>query len=158
MAPGRDRIAVQPTTKGCLVDMVKTKLSLSERVAERVKRVKKQARGGANRAQFLAVKDEVAKAIAHEWPVKDIWAVLYEEGAITFSYDAFNGYVNRLIKSRNATPGAMTAPPGQTGPGKNLAAKETSSPTNKEHPTPKPNTERAFVFDPKPKRRGNNHG
>ena len=41
----------------------KAGMSLSERIAERAKRKQKQARGGANRAEFLAVKEDVAKAL-----------------------------------------------------------------------------------------------
>lgn len=135
--------------------MAKPKLSLSERVAERARKVKKQARGGANRAEFLAVKDEVAKTIADGWPVKDVWATLRDEGAITFSYDAFIGYVRRLITTKaDHSPrdrkGADPKPPVEP---ESLAAKAQPSPRPITTPVPKPNTETSFVFDPKPKRR-----
>ena len=71
--------------------------SLSERIAERVK-AKKPSKIGKNRAAFLAVRDDVKQALDDGWPVKTIWETLHEEGKITFNYDAFIGYVNRLIR------------------------------------------------------------
>ncbi|AJE23496.1 MULTISPECIES: TraK family protein [Azotobacter] len=133
--------------------MAKAGLSLSERIAERAKKKQKQARGGANRAQFLAVKEDVAKALDDQWPVKEIWATLREEGSISFSYDAFMGYVRRLIKPGKAdkpSPLPSRQAPLPT-PNKPLAAKDdqVSSPV----PIPKSTTTAGFQYSPKPKNR-----
>jgi len=72
--------------------------SLSDRIAERMN-TRKLTRSGRNRANFLAVRNEVKQAIDDGWPIKAIWATLYDEGKIAFGYDAFISYVNRLIRS-----------------------------------------------------------
>ena len=69
---------------------------LSARIAERTGR-KTPSRHGKNRAAFLAVRDDVKEAIDDGWPVKEIWETLYEEGKLSFSYETFRTYVNRLI-------------------------------------------------------------
>ncbi|SDY81580.1 TraK family protein [Nitrosomonas halophila] len=72
--------------------------SLSERIALRVS-TKKPTRIGKNRASFLAVRNDVKAALDDGWPVKVIWDTLRDEGKIEFGYDAFIGYVNRLIRN-----------------------------------------------------------
>lgn len=72
--------------------------SLSERIALRVS-TKKLTRIGKNRASFLAVRDDVKAAMDDGWPIKVIWDTLQDEGKIEFGYDAFMGYVNRLIRN-----------------------------------------------------------
>lgn len=72
---------------------------LSARIAERTGR-KTPSRGGKNRAAFLAVRDDVKEAIDDGWPVKEIWETLYEEGKVSFSYETFRTYVNRLIRAK----------------------------------------------------------
>ena len=72
--------------------------SLSVRIAERTAR-KKPSRNGQNRATFLAMLGDVKQAIDDGWPVKTIWETLHEEGKVSFSYQAFRGYANRLILS-----------------------------------------------------------
>ena len=76
--------------------------SLSARIAERVAR-KKPAGNVRNRAAFLALRGEVKQAIDDGWPVKTIWETLHGEGKVDFSYQAFRGYVNRLILSPPAS-------------------------------------------------------
>ena len=76
--------------------------SLSARIAERIAR-KKPAGNVRNRAAFLALRDEVKQAIDDGWPVKTIWEALHDEEKVTFSYQAFRGYVNRLILSPPAS-------------------------------------------------------
>jgi len=121
--------------------MSKTRLSLSERIAERAKKTKKQARGGANRAAFLAQRDEIANAIGDGWPIKDIWQTLCEEGSISFSYDAFINYVRKLITDKKQSPSGSLP--------KTLAAKQITEPAV---PVPKPNQTPGFEFDPRRKR------
>jgi hypothetical protein len=72
--------------------------SLSARIAERIAR-KKPAGNVRNRAAFLALRGEVKQAIDDGWPVKTIWETLHDEEKVAFSYQAFRGYVNRLILS-----------------------------------------------------------
>jgi len=72
--------------------------SLSARIAERIAR-KKPAGNVHNRAAFLALRGEVKQAIDDGWPVKTIWETLHDEEKVAFSYQAFRGYVNRLILS-----------------------------------------------------------
>ena len=76
--------------------------SLSARIAERVAR-KKPAGNVRNRAAFLALRGEVKQAIDDGWSVKTIWEALHDEEKVTFSYQAFRGYVNRLILSPPAS-------------------------------------------------------
>ncbi len=86
--------------------------SLSARIAERIAR-KKPAGNVRNRATFLALRGEVKQAIDDGWPVKTIWETLHDEEKVTFSYQAFRGYVNRLILlppvSGEAAPAAVVA-------------------------------------------------
>ena len=71
--------------------------SLSERIAERVQ-ARKLSKTGKNRAVFLALRSDIKQALDDGWPIKTIWETLYQEGKIAFGYDAFIGYVNRLIR------------------------------------------------------------
>ena len=80
---------------------------LSARIAERTGR-KTPSRSGMNRSAFLALRDEVKEAIADGWPVKEIWATLYEEGKVSFSYETFRTYVNRLIVGQQLEMGRGT--------------------------------------------------
>lgn len=73
--------------------------SLSQRIAERSLK-KAPSRNAQNRATFLAVRSDIKQALDDGWPVKSIWEILHEEGKINFSYQAFRGYVNRLILSQ----------------------------------------------------------
>jgi hypothetical protein len=77
--------------------------TLSERVATRATN-KKPSRSAWNRGAFLALRSEVKQALDDGWPVKTIWETLQEEGKITFSYQSFRGYANRLILSRGKAP------------------------------------------------------
>jgi len=85
--------------------------SLSARIAERVAR-KKPAGNVRNRVAFLALRGEVKQAIDDGWPVKTIWETLHDEGKVAFSYQAFRGYVNRLVLSPPANGEATPAPVG----------------------------------------------
>ncbi len=83
--------------------------SLSARIAERIAR-KKPAGNVRNRAAFLALRGEVQQAIDDGWPVKTIWETLHDEEKVAFSYQAFRGYVNRLILSPPANGETAPAP------------------------------------------------
>ena len=77
--------------------------SFSEHIALRVS-ARQPSRTGKNRASFLAVRNDVRKALDDGWPVKAIWDTLRDEGKIEFGYDAFIGYVNRLIRNPEPSP------------------------------------------------------
>lgn len=75
--------------------------SLEERIAERIIREGPVNRRS-QRAAFLALKDEIERAINAGWPVKDIWKTLHGEDRIQVSYQAFVKYVNRFIRDVEA--------------------------------------------------------
>ena len=81
--------------------------SLSDRIKARAARLE-PSQTGKNRATFLALRDDITGALADGWPVKTIWETLHEEGKITFSYQAFRGYVNRLIRSSEPAESVKT--------------------------------------------------
>jgi hypothetical protein len=121
--------------------MAKMAKSLSERIAERMK-AREPSGPGKNRAAFLALRGDVKTALDDGWPVKVIWETLYEEGKITFKYDAFIGYVERLIRTVEAP-----APPAAPGAAKGDKPK----PATKGKQADQPNTEKSplggFNFD-----------
>ena len=133
--------------------MAKSGKSLSERIAERAKTKKQPGRASKNRAAFLAVRDEVRQALDDGWPVKEVWETLYAEGAISFRYDAFIGYVRKLIRQPQATSPTVAAvpePPAKphapTRPKKELAS------GSAEPVVTKPSTPGGFSFDSTPKK------
>jgi len=73
--------------------------SLSERIAARAAN-SKPSRRARNHAAFLVLRSEVEQALDDGWPIKTIWATLHQEGKVTFNYETFRGYANRLILSR----------------------------------------------------------
>lgn len=103
---------------------------LSARIAERVKKQRISSRDQ-NRAVFLALRQEIAKAMQDGWSVMTIWRTLKDEGKITFSYQAFRLYVKKLVHPSAPPPGSpskKTGPPG----------------------TEQPHKASGFVFDPVP--------
>ncbi len=90
--------------------------SLSTRIAERAA-LKKPSRNAQNRATFLSLRGDVKQALDDGWPVKTIWETLHDEGKVSFSYQAFRGYVNRLILSSRSSeevdPTQVEAEPGK---------------------------------------------
>jgi Family of unknown function (DUF5338) len=84
--------------------------SLSKRIAERTG-LNPVSRNNKNRAAFLALKSDIQQAMEDGWPVKTIWETLQEEGKIPFSYQAFRGYVNRLILGTTNTSTQKTVDP-----------------------------------------------
>ena len=87
-----------------LKDQHKMAKALSKRIAARMKKsdagLKKSSR-----TIFLALRDEIEAALNDGWTVKVVWETLRDEGKVAFSYQAFNGYVNRLIKNGHEKPG-----------------------------------------------------
>lgn len=109
--------------------------SLSQRIADRATK-KKPSRNAQNRAAFLAVREDIQQALNDGWPVKTIWETLHEEGKVSFSYQAFRGYVNRLILSSTVKPDDNKR-----------SSNGSQSPAKK---TEKPATLAGFTFNPVP--------
>ena len=124
--------------------------SLSARIAERIAR-KKPAGNVRNRAAFLALRDEVKQAIDDGWPVKTIWEALHDEEKVTFSYQAFRGYVNRLILS---PPASGEATPLVVADQSRQAARKSAPPSAKQPSEWKPEKPAAtgFTFNRTPKK------
>ncbi|MEO8119391.1 MAG: TraK family protein, partial [Rhodoferax sp.] len=78
-------------------------MNLSDRIGKRARGKPSPSRGNVNHAVFLAIRHDVKKALDDGWSILAIFQTLHEEGVVTFSYQAFRRYVNRLILSRPAT-------------------------------------------------------
>ena len=127
--------------------------SLSERIAERMS-ARKPTGAGKNRAEFLAMRNDVKKAMDDGWPVKVIWETLRDEGKISFGYDAFIGYVNRLIRNVDATAPAPVPPStADQAKGQKPAQQEGGSKAKKPKPAEPKKTEpsgiASFNYNPK---------
>lgn len=81
--------------------------NLSARIAEKAQ-LQIPDQKAKNRAAFLAHRDEIRQALEDHWSVKIIWRTLRDEGKIAFSYQAFIGYVKRLITNPPPTPSELT--------------------------------------------------
>jgi len=84
--------------------------SLSERIAARAAK-QNPSRSAQNRATFLALRADIKQAMEDGWPVKTVWETLQDEGKVSFSYQAFRGYVNRLILTSPAPQPALAVLP-----------------------------------------------
>jgi hypothetical protein len=104
--------------------------TLEDRIAERIARESLPNRH-AQRAAFLALKEDVGRAITAGWTVKDIWRTLRAENRIQVSYQAFTTYVNRFIREPSAKPAPES-------PGKPAQ--------------PPPIRQSGFIFNPTPKK------
>lgn len=69
--------------------------TLSERIAST--RTKTAYAPHANRAIVIALRTDIQGALNDGWSVLAIYKTLYEEGRLTFSYQAFRRHVNRLL-------------------------------------------------------------
>lgn len=113
--------------------------SLQDILAERAakKPLNQKAR---NRAAFLANMEEIRQALDNGWSVKDVWEALCDEGRIPFGYQAFLGYVKRLI--RNPSSADSRQPVEETGRKEQV----TKAPRQKAEGI------KGFQFDPVPKK------
>jgi len=71
--------------------------TLSERIAERVTKSKNSSPQAINTAAFIALKSDIMDALNDGWAARTIWETLYSEGKIAFSYQAFRGYIHKMI-------------------------------------------------------------
>lgn len=127
--------------------------SLSDRIAERMS-ARQPTGAGKNRAAFLALRNDVKKALDDGWPVKVIWETLRDEGKITFGYDAFIGYVNRLVRSTDATAPEPVPPSADQAKGEKPTQQEEGSKAKKPQAPEMKKSEPAgiagFNYNPKP--------
>lgn len=107
--------------------------TLSERIAERA-RMKSASAPRSNRAIILALRNDIQQALDDGWSVLAVYQTLYDEGRVTFSYQAFRRYVNQIHLGK---PSAEKRHPMQ--PSK-AAFKGGAAPTS------------GFSFDPSPKK------
>ena len=76
--------------------------TLSERIAERACE-KSPCAPHSNRAIILALRNDIQQALDDGWSVRAVYHTLYDEGQVTFSYQAFRRYVNRIHLGKLAT-------------------------------------------------------
>lgn len=117
--------------------------NLSARIAERTG-LKTPSRNAKNRAAFLAQRQDIKQALEDGWPVKTIWETLHEEGKIPFSYQAFRGYVNRLILSHEKDLLANTTPIETANTG------QSNQPSTEKNQKPSTPGIQGFTFNPVP--------
>jgi Family of unknown function (DUF5338) len=130
----------------------KTKVEkLSVRIAAR-EVTKKPSPYAINRAAFLALRQDIKDAMADGWNVISIWETLYDEGKVSFGYEAFRKYVNRLIllppsvviATETEEVRTQKEPEVETGlQSMKLLPKKTAA---------QPPQNGGFVFDPEPKK------
>lgn len=107
--------------------------TLSERIAERA-RAKSASAPRSNRAIILALRKDIQQALDDGWSVLAVYQTLYDEGRVTFSYQAFRRYVNQIHLGKQATEKRQPKQPNK------VAVKSCAAPTS------------GFSFDPSPKK------
>ena len=55
-----------------------------------------------NLAIFLALRHDVGEALNAGFSMKTVWMNMHESGRVEFSYETFVGFVNRIIRRREA--------------------------------------------------------
>lgn len=111
--------------------------TLSERIAERA-REKSPCAPHSNRAIILALRNDIQQALDDGWSVLAVYDTLYDEGRVTFSYQAFRRYVNRIHLGKLVTE---KRPPKQTN---KAAFKSSAVPMSGFSFNPTPNKEELF--------------
>ena len=114
--------------------------SLSERIAQRVS-TRQPSRTGKNRASFLAVRDDVKKALDDGWPVKVIWDTLRDEGKIEFVVERELDEVAEFVVVDPAHHHSVQLGPPETGGLRRLDAVEHLAEIAGFNYNPKPNKE-----------------
>ena len=90
--------------------------------------------------------------MADGWNVMSIWETLHEEGKVSFGYEAFRKYVNRLIL---LPPPVLVATETEEAKAQKEPALETGQQTKGLSPkktAAQPPQNGGFVFDPEPKK------
>jgi hypothetical protein len=134
--------SIQPKTNG---------ERLSVRIAAR-EVSKKPSPYAMNRSAFLALRPDIKDAMADGWNVMSIWETLHDEGKVSFGYEAFRKYVNRLILL--PTTVVVTTERGEAN-SQNEPTVEIGQQSIKPLPimtAAQPHPNGGFVFDPEPKK------
>ena len=71
--------------------------TLSERIAARIQLKPTASTAARNRSAFISLRKEVQQAITDGWSLLAIWKTLFEEGRISFTYQAFRRYARQLV-------------------------------------------------------------
>lgn len=108
--------------------------TLSERIAERA-REKSACTPHSNRAIILALRNDIQQALDDGWSVRAVYQTLYDESRVTFSYQAFRRYVNRIHLGKLATEKRPPRQPNKT------AFKSSAAPATGFSFNPTPNKE-----------------
>ena len=108
--------------------------TLTERIAERA-HVKSACVPHSNRAIILALRKDIQQALDDGWSVLAVYQTLYDEGRVTFSYQAFRRYVNQIHLGKPAPQKRRLKQPGKT------AIKSSSAPVSGFSFNPVPNKE-----------------
>lgn len=71
--------------------------TLSERIAERIQNKPAASTAARNRSTFLSLRKEIQQAYTDGWSLRAIWKTLFDEGRISFTYQAFRRYARQLV-------------------------------------------------------------
>jgi hypothetical protein len=125
--------------------------SYPEKLGEWIK-LRKVAGPDKNLAGFLIVRDDVKAGLDTGYSVKAVWENMYESQRVTFGYDAFLSYVNRLIRRpHNEAQHAFPVRPGGAGKGKKREPPAGSENQPVETKTPG-NAATGFTFNASPRK------
>jgi hypothetical protein len=86
-------------------------MTLSDELKQRAQAVGQRGRG---RQAFLARRSEIKQALENGYTAKEVWALLYEKGAMPIQYRTFIDYVNRYLKDHGQQIGMSPLPPPKT--------------------------------------------
>lgn len=126
--------------------------NLSDRIAARYK-AKPLSTASRNRAAFLAVRPEVKTALKDGWRMVQIWETLVAEKQLSFGYDTFTRYVNKLIKEPATEPAKVDKPETVALLAPSKSKVPVRQPVNIDPSKPAQNTSMPdFRFNPNPKK------
>lgn len=129
--------------------------SYTEQLAEWVKRRPAPTRRDKNLVAFLAVRDDVKRALDEGYAVKTVWAHMHDSKRVEFGYDTFLNYVNRYLRSVDqpvlAANQATSTPAFGKAPMPRAAEKPLpSKPIPHQPATPAASEPAGFTFNPAP--------
>lgn len=71
--------------------------TLSERIAARTQLKPTASTAARNRSVFISLRKEIQQAVTDGWSLLAIWKTLFDEGRISFTYQAFRRYARQLV-------------------------------------------------------------
>lgn len=71
--------------------------TLSERIAARTQLKPTASTAARNRSVFISLRKEIQQAVTDGWSLLAIWKTLFDEGRISFTYQAFRRYARKLV-------------------------------------------------------------